>query len=363
MPGLDVLRGLAILMVLCYHGLSGLATDQQAHLSRLQFYFLNFFFPGYVGVHLFFVLSGFLITGILLDTRHNPTFYKPFYLRRIVRIVPAYLLMIAVLKATGVISWTFTTVSLLYLCNLSGLLHAKPEYGSFWSLSVEEQFYLVWPFLVRNLRTRTLFLLSIALVFFTSVLHLALLYAPPALQDIYTKTWDVGDFFAAGAALAILVRTDRFRTTLPKLAVSLAVGGFALLALGQLSPYSPNPLLTNLRTAVHLTPFVPIWASVVLGAYLKPEIASLLVTQPLLFLGRISYGLYLIHPWLFSHVEKLWPVTISSNQFFTQDLLRFLLASTLSIALAWLSRNTLEEFFLRRKPAEPKFVEHLRLNE
>ena len=94
MPGLDVVRGFAILMVLSYHVIATFGPQ----FSGWRHSFIAIFEYGRTGVHLFFVLSGFLITGILIDSREDGDYYKVFYLRRLLRIVPAYLMMIAVLK-------------------------------------------------------------------------------------------------------------------------------------------------------------------------------------------------------------------------------------------------------------------------
>lgn len=99
--GLDVLRGLAILGVLVYHGVAGnLHWTAWTGAARLVVHAATF---GATGVHLFFLLSGFLITGILLDGRTRPHAMRYFYIRRALRILPPYLLMLVVLKATGVI--------------------------------------------------------------------------------------------------------------------------------------------------------------------------------------------------------------------------------------------------------------------
>lgn len=171
MPGLDVVRGIAIAAVLFYHGV---ATDWMIAgvvLPAWQRAFLDHFRYGGFGVHLFYVLSGFLIAGILLDTRADSNYYKNFYLRRLLRIVPAYLLMIVVLKVFGAISWAYLAACLLFICNMPRLLHASKEYGPFWSLSVEEQFYLTWPFIIRKLSVQNVFRLCVGIILFAPLLR------------------------------------------------------------------------------------------------------------------------------------------------------------------------------------------------
>src|SRR5579863_10747052 len=88
MPELDSVRGLAILTVLFYHGFA--SRQSAAAFSGFPKFFVRLVSPGWAGVNLFFALSGFLITGILLDSKYRPQYYRRFYLRRALRILPAY---------------------------------------------------------------------------------------------------------------------------------------------------------------------------------------------------------------------------------------------------------------------------------
>ncbi len=194
MPGLDVLRGLAILMVLPSHSYADKANEFHQVGSWPVTLLYGTSQWGYEGVLLFFVLSGLLITGILMDSKTHQDYYRGFYLRRFLRIAPAYLLLLAVLKLTHWIDWPYLGVCILYLANVCSLFHLKPEYGPIWSLSVEEQFYLTWPLAVRKLSTRALLWLSIAIVALTPILRLLLLYGPKRLSDWPHKTWAVADF-------------------------------------------------------------------------------------------------------------------------------------------------------------------------
>ncbi|HVG42973.1 MAG TPA: acyltransferase [Chitinophagaceae bacterium] len=143
-PALDGLRGLAILLVVVYH----------------NFGFINYFFFGWLGVDLFFVLSGFLITDILLKTREQPNFIRHFYTRRLLRIFPLYYLaLILFLLLIPAANPTLLNVEyyrdnstwlLLYLQNWLYIFNPTNQSAlfHFWSLAVEEQYYLLWPFAV-----------------------------------------------------------------------------------------------------------------------------------------------------------------------------------------------------------------------
>ncbi len=353
MPGLDLARGLAILLVLLDHGFGA---DQTPYLLHPTPFLLNLGYIarlGQMGVHLFFILSGFLITGILLDSRNQPDYFRNFYTRRVLRIAPAYLLMVAVLFLTHSITARYLAVCLLCLCNMPGLLGAPSQYSAFWSLSVEEQFYFIWPLIIRKLSRRSLTLLCIALVALTPALRFALLYGPSFLQDVRFKTWAVADFFAAGALLALAARLPNLRPRLHQAVAPLFLTGAALLALQHILPHPTSPALINFRHATYVEPWLFAFTGLVLLAYLKPSIATHLAARPLIFLAKISYGLYLVHPFLFDLVNTRWPLHASTS-LFPQLILRFLVEAALAIAVATVSRYTFEEYFLRRKPQHPR---------
>lgn len=354
MPGLDVARGIAILMVLLDHGFAADQAPYQAHPTRILLGLESIFRLGHMGVHLFFILSGLLITGILLDSRTQPDYFRNFYARRALRILPAYLLMLAVLIATHSITARYIALCLLFLCNMPHLLGIPSEYPALWSLSVEEQFYLFWPFIVRKLSLRNLSLLCITLVALTPVLLFTLLYCPAILQDIRFKIWAVTDFFAAGALLAIAARLPHPRLDLHRVVTLLILTSALLFTLQYLLPEPTGLLLINLNHATHLEPWLFGFTGFVLFALLHPAIANPIVCRPFIFLAKISYGLYLCHPYLFNLINRHWQLhTQSDTGIALLLLLRFLVEVSIAIAIATFSRYTIEEFFLRLKPKHP----------
>ena len=167
MPELDTIRGLAILGVLLYHGFYwvrdlSLYTPWQRHFFTLMA-------PGQFGVNLFFVLSGFLITGILLDSRNRPDYYQRFYFRRALRILPAYYFTLLLLILFGLTSRGFLSMSLVYSSNMSPLFGIALSYPVLWSLAVEEHFYLIWPMAARRISTTKLLWLLCAILVLTPV--------------------------------------------------------------------------------------------------------------------------------------------------------------------------------------------------
>lgn len=111
---------------------------------------------GWLGVNLFFVLSGFLITRILIETRDSPDYYRSFYSRRALRILPAYLALLLILLAAGAIQAGFAALCIFFLANMAPILGMAMQYRPLWSLAVEEHYYLVWPSIVRRLSLRQL---------------------------------------------------------------------------------------------------------------------------------------------------------------------------------------------------------------
>src|SRR5512137_2924489 len=211
-PALDGMRGVAVLMVLAFHLLH---VDGEG--GTLERAILGATRSGWAGVDLFFVLSGFLITGILLDARGGPGYFRAFYARRVLRIFPLYYAYLAVLflavpallpaldvrRETQGWLWT-------YLGNVlfarEGGFQASPFTGHFWSLAVEEQFYLFWPFLVWLLPRRWLAAACLGLVAGAFALRFAIHRTTFNATAAYVLTPARMDALAMGALVAIAAR-------------------------------------------------------------------------------------------------------------------------------------------------------------
>ncbi len=351
MPGLDIVRSLAILMVLFYHGLSDPLLTPALYHGALRHALGTFAGLGLYGVHLFFVLSGFLISGILLDSRGSGDYYRRFYMRRALRILPAGLLMLAVLKTGHWISWRYFLAALLYLANMPRIFGTTGEYGPLWSLAVEEQFYLFWPFIVKIFSRQTLAMICVSILLLTPALRFLLIGGSGDWNQVQHKTWAVCDFFAAGTLLAIGVRSpgriDLLRTAFPWL---IGAGALLIAALNLLSvPH--NRFAFRLLMAGWLEPWILVCAGLVIAGFLHPSIANGLLASPFVFIAKISYGLYLCHEFIFQLVNRHWSI-LADGSFRSMQMLalRFAVELTLAIAIATISRWTLEEFFLRLKP-------------
>jgi peptidoglycan/LPS O-acetylase OafA/YrhL len=152
MPELDSLRGVAILLVVFYHGFFW--SNNLTGLTGAAKLFVNLTRFGWLGVNLFFVLSGFLITGVLVDSRSKEHYYRRFYTRRALRILPAFYATLLLLALIPGQNRAYLLLSFFFLSNLAPLFAAPMTYTMLWSLAVEEHFYLAWPFIVRNLSDR-----------------------------------------------------------------------------------------------------------------------------------------------------------------------------------------------------------------
>lgn len=351
MPELDTVRGIAIQMVFLFHGFEDF-TPTVLTVPPWERLFLSTMSLGWIGVNLFFVLSGFLITGVLLDSAKKPRYYSRFYFRRALRILPAYYLLIAVLVLLGRISfvrqhtsWAFAGLSAIYLSNITPLLGVPRDYAPLWSLAVEEHFYLIWPAAVRVLKGRGIAIAAVSICLCEPVLRAFAVARGGLWWGPYT--WLSADGLALGALLAVFVRSSRAsRVNVLRLAwLSAFVGMAALIA----SVAVPRFIAISLRaTCVNYGSLSLLSAVLWLGT---GEYRRLVNLQILSSYGFISYGLYLIHSLIFSlynDVSMKFAV-LSVGHSFGKCLLRLLITLVIATAVAYISRTTYEEFFLRMK--------------
>jgi peptidoglycan/LPS O-acetylase OafA/YrhL len=347
MPELDVLRGTAILVVVVYHGLFWSSVTTSNRIGRLVVQASS---AGWLGVNLFFVLSGFLITGILLSTKGRPSYYRQFYLRRVFRILPAYFLTIAILLVIHQLTLGSTLVALLFLTNYS-IFPVVGGYGPFWSLSVEEQFYLLWPMLVAKVSVRSLTILSFVLCVVCPFLRWLSVSRHLPLGEAHTSTYLIADNLAIGA-LAVIFARSRYGTLRngKLLGLALIVGGGVFLTAGV--PFGIMHRTNAFGGALQTVPWNLFFTGcLLLFLGLRSRLFSGPFTAPLRFLGYISYGLYIYHLLVFQAYDTVVRHLshASLRAALSAGFTRLLLVGTLAVLVSWISRRFYEEYFLRLK--------------
>jgi peptidoglycan/LPS O-acetylase OafA/YrhL len=351
MPELDAIRGIAVVAVFLLHGFSWQYGG--FHFGLPARIFLAATRPGWIGVNLFFVLSGFLITGILIDAKGSAHFYRSFYTRRALRILPAYYSLLILLLLLGFSSFGFVGLSFLYLANVTNLFGVACGYGPLWSLAVEEHFYIFWPAVVCKLTSTRLAMVAAGIVLFVPVLRALCFDLGWGKDGLAWYTWFVADGLAAGSLLAIVLRTNITRKQVTQLSVWLLSSGIVLSILG--TPFGITTRERLLGAALQLTTINIVFAGVLLlfllaGSGSKKRYVN---NSVLRFFGYISYGLYLNHLLAFRMYDRLclhyWPIFIPSSDHFELVLLRFSVAGGSAIGVAYLSRKYFEERFLRLK--------------
>jgi len=348
MGGIDVLRGTAVLAVVVFHGMAYQAPAVEWG-SRLADAVYGLTAWGWLGVNLFFVISGFLITGILDDTLRRRNFYERFYIRRALRILPAYVAVLLLAWATGFVTPNYMVVCLLFLANMPGffLRHGYLFYGPFWSLAVEEQFYLIWPALYRRLRRRGMLVASASLLVVCPVLRGLSFAHILHTGDALSKTWMIGDNLAMGAVLAILLRWPGM--TVGKVAamgwVQFVAGGLGIVSLLAAGRMGVEDVLRN---SVGLSCFLLLCGSAVVGVlclFRQRELPRWL--HGLVFLGEISYGLYLIHLLFLQLYDREFGAGFAHDR--RSLVVRFVVANGAAVAVATVSRRWFEDPILRLK--------------
>lgn len=326
-PSLDGLRGLAIALVLLHHC--------QPRLGPLGLGAVAAW--GWVGVNLFFVLSGFLITGILLDERQQPRLFRNFYARRGLRIWPLYFVVVPLVYFTfgPHASWQGSQPGWLYLFfyvqnlfpGLNGALYPT------WSLAIEEQFYLVWAPLVRFLPKWLLAALLLVVLASGTAVRGHLAGALPPIHTLYHL-----DGLAAGCLVALAVRrwhaSARGWRAAGWFAAGAGLGGAVYAGIEQ-----PSLLNTSLAMG---------FAGVLLLAATAPAVAGL-TWRPLRFLGKISYGVYLIHMPVFVLLGGVDTYLDRIHAGAAGDLLIVVMRTAVSLALATLLWYGFERPILRLK--------------
>jgi peptidoglycan/LPS O-acetylase OafA/YrhL len=352
-PALDGLRGTAILLIVLYHNFKPIDTPGSDLLT----------FLGWISVDLFFALSGFLITDILLKTAGRKDFLRNFYVRRILRIFPLYYL--SLILFLYIVPWLHLHFDVKYysdnqawlwgyLQNWLFVVKAQDQTNSlnhFWTLAVEEQFYLLWPLVILLFRKPKYLLIFISTLFvIVPMLRLWVWNKHfPGLHYFNLFTFTRIDSICIGCIIALMQRVNREflkRFTLPLIIFFSAVNIIFYL-------YNRHHQFTFPHLALVGYSSIAVMFGLVVNAAIsgKTKLINLVFnTRILKFFGKISYGFYIFH----------WPVylllypdlIVWMNGMAIGWLSEFvvsLLVSMAAIAISWLSFKYYESFFLKLK--------------
>jgi peptidoglycan/LPS O-acetylase OafA/YrhL len=363
---LDGVRGLAVLMVLLFHFVGN--RPPSSWVDRAIVHVTGF---GAYGVELFFVLSGFLITGILYDARNGPHYFRNFYMRRFLRIFPLYYGVLALVFLVAPLISLLRGPTLDYLVHRQAWawLYAVNIYigkdgewsfsylNHFWSLAIEEHFYFFWPVVVFVLACRPRALILVSLIISLGAMLARLTGSLMGLSwwTTYTLTPFRLDALTLGAFLAVTARQpgglNRLARALP-LVVS-AVGGLLMVTFAWTRLVSREGLELVLPVRAAL---IEMLLACLLGwALIAPRRSAtsrFFCSRAMVFLGTYSYGLYVYHHFISYY--------LSSNR---TDLalarwlgshgaalaLQAVLGASVSMTLAYLSYELFEKRFLRLK--------------
>ena len=356
---LDALRAVAVSMVIFSHW-----TGYHGDLWQDD----SFWFNGEVGVQLFFVISGFLITGILLDERSQTLHHasdrravlKAFYIRRFLRIFPLFygtLFVGYVLQHPDVVASIYWHIT--YLSNF--LFAWRGEYlgdvSHFWSLAVEEQFYLFWPLLMLFLPRRFLLPFMLACIVVGPTFRFFLTFVVHANEvAVNVLPFSSLDSLAGGAMLAILRRDTTNAAISPSMTrYTLGIciiSGIAYVLLRTVVPIPPHLQTAGLFLARVL--LVPALMAIVwfVAAGLPGRVGALLESTPLSHTGRVSYAIYVFHffvpgitTWLFLRLDyPLWD-KLGMPVYLVINLLTLMMLASLSWHVFERPINNLKRFF------------------
>jgi len=300
-PALDGLRGTAILAVLICH-YSALLPRSASWAGVLE--------NGWAGVDLFFVLSGFLITGILFDAKGTRHYFRNFYARRVLRIFPLYYgfltVLLLVLLLSGMAEWSLqlrTALPWVWTYTANFWVAAQEKWSEWsdivmplWSLSVEEQFYLVWPLVVFCFSRRALIRICLGIMVGALLLRLILTAHGTNWFALYTWTPTRADSLAAGALLALLMQPPGAACRVRKIArYGAAIAGSLLLLAGPGFDPTRHPWLRDFLYSVLAILFAAILFWSIDPGSLRGLPVRFYEQQMLRIIGRYSYGIYILH--------------------------------------------------------------------
>jgi peptidoglycan/LPS O-acetylase OafA/YrhL len=366
MKELDSVRGIAVVLVIAYHTL--LKSDDLTGNAILHS-ITNLTSVGWIGVDIFFTLSGFLITSILLRTRTSEHYFKNFYARRILRIVPVYLVLIFSVIAFApkleedfiaqlpkslamLLSFQQNWIVIFWDVPLSVYLAVT------WSLAIEEQFYFIWPLIVHRLRNETLLKAGVA---YMALSFLARIVAVMFVEKVGRMS--IYDFFylmpfarfeelLIGGLLAILLTYEELKETIRK--YSIPVFGFSFVCyvvMTVMSPVPTTPTFGYVPITIAGYDLIALFTAGLIAAFATyPETAwirRLFQNGVLAFFGKYSYSMYLFHvPVMLISLDWIWRAKLRGAGAYA---LHVFITYAVTTVIAMLTWNLIEKHALSLK--------------
>lgn len=338
---LDGIRAIAAIMVMCFHIFQGTESSNFIILTLKKFAVF-----GQTGVSLFFVLSGFLITRILLNTKHTNGFFKNFYIRRSLRIFPLYFLFLLlyylifpIIHIGSFVQFNHQWFYWTYLQNFAMTFNwPSSGPGHFWSLAIEEHFYLFWPFLIFFLTKRKLVFSIILIVAFAFLTRLLLISCD---YGVFYFTFSRFDELAIGSLLAIIENKGLLNRK--SVLFFLLTGILSIIFSVTLWTYTTGQGLDYIQLIKF--PLLSLVYFSIIGVIISLNGNTVLektIGNPALtFSGRISYGLYVYHPTCFFIIGNF----LKTESFILNTILSF----GLTFIISALSYQYFERHFLSLK--------------
>jgi peptidoglycan/LPS O-acetylase OafA/YrhL len=359
LPELDGIRGVAIVWVVLYNTTDLLPPT--LHGAWQMFAFLVH--PGWIGVQLFFALSGFLITQGLLDTQRATNYFRAFYARRALRILPLYytvLILFLIVAPALHISPHLLQANLkeqlsLWLFTVNWTHTAPYGFAHFWSLAVEEQFYLFWPLIVHRISARRLFAVCICIAPIALAARSIMIFSGASSWAVYSATTSRMDALALGGAGACLLRNPAARSWLASRLTTLNLAALALFVIGipVTHAYDPDAIQCQIfgYTLLALCCATLVASAAAGGEQAKRTVvARVLSWAPLRSCGKYSYAIYVFHQLIHKLLGEPWMV----SKFGGHPPALAVCAYSLTIGLvsfcaAFLSYHLVEKHFLALK--------------
>jgi peptidoglycan/LPS O-acetylase OafA/YrhL len=345
---LDGVRGVAILSVFLFH---------------------HFFISaGWMGVDLFFVLSGFLITRTLWETKYHKSYWAQFYIKRAGRILPPLIpiLLLALMLSRRVTVAGFFGYA-FFLGNYMNLTRYHIDVlNVLWSLAIEEHYYLLWPAVVRFLSRKQCIIVSLVIIFAEPFIRMVATPHVSEYRAIYSLTWFRLDGLASGSLLALVLPLNQVRNWLGSIALWMSAS-FVALYVFMTKIYSEAFVREN---NTHL--FNSFGYSIVtLGCFFlvahlvfngEDYLSRLLSTQPFVLLGEISYGMYLLHMLTMAILRRVFHIGVGLPSVHGTRLL-FLVNFPLVICLTWLSFRFYESPIIKWSRRKARIFEHAEIED